>query len=287
MSNIVYLNGKYLPLEQATVNVEDRGFMFSDGVYEVVRYYNGHPISIREHLERLDFSLKSIQITLPADAPGFASICDELVRRNNRPDCSIYWQVTRGVAPRAHPFPKISTRPTMLAIAYAQPAFDPKLPVPCLKAITRPDIRWHHCAIKAVSLLPNVLDSQAAAQAGCHEAILIRDEIVTEGTSRSIFIVEGKTLWTYPLDGRVLDSITRRHVIALAKDAGYTIREDYYRKDRLLAATEVIAVGTNTEVAAILSIDGKTVGDGKPGSVTTHLFQLFRGWVAKECRIMA
>lgn len=287
MSNIVYLNGHYTPIEQAAVNVEDRGFMYSDGVYEVVRYYNGHPIALHEHLERLDFSLKSIGITLPADAPGFDAICRELVERNRRPDCSIYWQVTRGVALRKHPFPKPPVRPTMLAIAYPAPAFDFKLPIPRLNAITQPDVRWHHCAIKAVSLLPNVLAAQAAAQAGCQEAILVRDDIVTEGTSRSIFIVQGKTLWTYPLDGRVLDSITRRHVIALARQAGYTIHEEYYKKDRLMAAAEVLAVGTNTEVAAILAIDAKPVGSGRPGPVGEDLFRIFRNWVAEECRIVA
>jgi D-alanine transaminase len=285
MSNIVHLNGRYLPLEQATVNIEDRGFMFSDGVYEVVRCYAGRPIAMAEHLDRLRESLLAIQIQLPADAPGFDQITAELVRVNQRPDCSVYWQVTRGVATRKHPFPKSPVRPTTLAIAYEQPAYDPNLPVPRLKAITRPDVRWHHCAIKAVSLLPNVLDSQAAAVAGCDEAILIRDNIVTEGTSRSIFIHDGQALWTYPLDGRVLDSITRRHVIAQAQAAGHAVRQERYTRDKLDSAREVIAVGTNTEVAAVLSIDGKPVGDGKPGPVTEQLFQLYRQWIARECLI--
>src|SRR5262249_51104720 len=155
-------------------------------------------------------------------------------------------------------FPPKGTPPTVFAIAYPAPVLAEDAPTPVLRAITQPDIRWERCEIKAISLLPNVLASQAAADAGCDCAILVRDGIVTEATSRSIFIVEKGRLTTYPLNGRILDSITRRIVIELAEREGIAVRQERYTLDRLYSADEVLAVGSTTEVAAVTEVDGRT-----------------------------
>jgi D-alanine transaminase len=141
------------------------------------------------------------------------------------------------------------------------------------------------CHIKAVTLLANVLDTQAAVDEGAHEAVLIRDNVVTEGTARSIYLAEGKTLYTHPLDGRILDSITRRIFNRLAPEAGYTIREQYVPSEMLKTADEIIAVGTTTEVAGVTHLDGQPVGNGKPGPIASDMFKRFRQWVAKECQL--
>ena len=286
---IVYLDGRWLAREQATVSVEDRGFMFSDGIYEVVRYYFGKPLAMDLHLERMHFGLRELRIELPAQF-DMAAISDELVRRNQMPESAVYWQITRGVARRAFTFPPPGTRPTVFAIAYAAPELTADAPTPVLRAITQPDIRWARCEIKAISLLPNVLASQAAEDAGCQCAILVRDGIVTEATSRSIFIVEsagGGRLVTYPLDGRILDSITRRIVIELARREGIEVREEKYPLERLYAADEVIAVGSTTEVAGVVSVDARNIGDGVAGPVTDRLFQLYKRHVYEQCRTPA
>jgi D-alanine transaminase len=283
MSNIVYLNGKFLPKDQATVNVEDRGFLYADGVYEVVRYYGGKPLAMGAHVDRLRHSLGAVRIALPADFEKLPAISEELIRRNSAPEASMYWQVTRGVAPRKHAFPPASTPPTVLAMHYADKPLVRSGPPVSLKAIVRPDHRWWHCEIKAISLLANVLDAQAAVDAGCQEAILERDGVITEGTHRTVMIArQGKAL-TYPLDGRILDSITRRIAIDLARTVGLTIDEVRYNRAELDAADEVIALGSTTEVASIVEVDGKPVGNGKPGPIATRLLDLYRKHVIAEC----
>jgi D-alanine transaminase len=283
MSMIVYLNGRWLPIEKAMVSVEDRGFMFADGVYEVVRYYFGRPLAMKMHLDRLSRGLKALRISLPAGV-SMHQISDEVVRRNKAWESAVYWQVTRGAAKRAFTFPPAGIRPTVLAIAYPAPPLTESAPTPVLTAITQPDVRWHSCEIKAISLLPNVLASQAAADAGAQCTILVRDGIVTEATSRSIFIVEKGRLVTYPLDGRILDSITRRIVLKLADRVGIPISERMYKVDRLFRADEVIAVGSTTEVAAVTQVDRHRIASGRPGPITSMLFDLYKRYVFKHCR---
>lgn len=286
MSMIVYLNGQWLPKDQATVSVEDRGFMYADGVYEVVRFYNQQPIAIGEHMQRMNASMREIRIAYPAGEMPLDQVSRELLKRNNLADASVYWQVTRGAAPRKHKFPNPPVRPTVLAIAYPQHAYSADAPVTPLKAITRPETRWALCSIKAISLLANVLDTQAAVDDGCDEAILIRsDGIVTEASARGVIITEGRHLLTHPLDGRILDSITRRIVLDLARDAGYTVSEEYFHADRMRRADEIIAVGTTSEVASVIELDHVPVRSGKPGPIAIDLFDRFKKFVAQTCGI--
>lgn len=285
MSQSVYLNGHWLTKDQAAVSVEDRGFMFADGVYEVVRYYNGRPFAMDAHVERLQKSLKQVRLELPSDTQPLDSLSDDLMRRNDLTDGHAYWQVTRGAAPRKHPFPSGEAHPTVLMVAYPDPPMDPRSPVPTMRAVTHPDQRWSRCEIKSLMLLPNVLARQAAADVGCDEAILVRDGTISEGTARSICIVDKGRVRTHPLDGRILGSITRRVVLDQAREMGLTVEEDYFSLEQLLAADEVLAVGTTTQVASIVKVDGRAVGEETPGPVATCLSAAYRELVAHQCGV--
>ncbi len=286
MAEIVYFNGQWLDADEAHVSVRDRGFLFADGVYEVVRYYHGRPVAMAAHLERLRFSLNEIHLSMGDDLPPFDALSDEVMRRNGLTDASAYWQVTRGAAgKRAHAFPSPAVRPTVLVMAQPEaPLSDDDRPK-ALKAIALPDHRWSECAIKSISLLPNVLARQAAVDAGCDEAILLRGDIVTEGTARSILIAEAGRLATHPLDGSILGSITRQIAIDLAEQQGIDVIEEPFSFDRLRQADEIITVGTTTEVAGIVNVDGQPIADAAPGELTRRLCAAYRARVRSECGI--
>ncbi len=282
-ATIVYLNGRWLEKSDAMVPVEDRGFMFADGVYEVVRYYQGRPLAMGEHLERLCYSLDRLRIDRPGDLTDLPAISDQLIQRNGLTDASVYWQVTRGVARRAHPFPCPAVRPTVLAMAYAEKPIDLAGPPVALRAISHPDIRWPLCSIKSISLLGNVLARQAAVDHDAHEAVMLNGQIVTEGTARTIVGVYDGKLRTHPLDGRILGSITRQIVLDSARAAGIPVNENYFDLKTLFASDEVLAVGTTTEVASITQLDGRCIGDGKPGPMAKRLLKMYRQSVREQC----
>jgi D-alanine transaminase len=265
------------------VPVEDRGFMFADGVYEVVRYYNGRALAMDEHIQRLRYSLDRLRIDHPAELADLPGISDQLLDRNRLTDASVYWQVTRGVARRAHPFPRPAVRPTVLAMAYAEKPIDLTRPPVAMRAISHPDIRWPLCSIKSVSLLGNVLARQAAADHDAHEAVMLNGRIVTEGTARTIVAVYDGKLRTHPLDGRILGSITRQIVLDSARAAGIAVNENYFDLKTLFGSDEVLAVGTTTEVASIIELDGRQIGDGKPGPMADRLLEMYRRHVREQC----
>ena len=278
-----YLDGKFLPRAEARIPVEDRGFLFADGVYEVVRYYGGRPFTLPEHVERMKKSLQAVRIRLDWGAHDLARISAELMQRNGLADAHVYWQVTRGVAPRKHLFPDPPVPPTVLALTYPEPPLDIAGRVRSMRAITRPDQRWKRCSIKSINLLPNLLDSQAAHEAGADTAILMRNGIATECPSRSLFLVERGVLVTHPLDGSILDSITRRVVIQLAQAERLAVREERPSSKRLFGAQEVFVVGTTTEIAAVTEIDKRRIGLGTPGELTRRLQRALVARVYREC----
>jgi len=280
---ITYLGGVYLPRSQARVSVEDRGFMFGDGVYEVVRYYRGRPFGMQAHVERMKKSLAATRIRLDWGVHDLEAISAELVARNGLPDAQVYWQVTRGVAPRRHLFPDPAVAPTVLALCYPEPPLDIAGRVHTMRAITRPDQRWKRCSIKSLNLLPNLLESQAAHEAGADTAILVRNGVATECPSRSLFLVERGVLITHPIDGSILDSITRRVLIQIAEADRLAVREERPSTKRLFAAQEVLVVGTTTEIAAVTSIDGRRVGLGEPGEFARRLQRGYVARVYREC----
>lgn len=271
----LYLNGEFLPIEQGRVSIEDRGFQFADGVYEVIRVYNGRPFALREHLDRLQRSLQGLQIPLPEPIPRLEQVCSTLC--SDLQDATIYLQVTRGVAPRAHAFPK-ELRPTF--VAYARELI-PYPPDRTFTLLTIPDDRWGRCHLKTIALLPNVLGKQKAAQAGCDEGLFVREDgTVTEGTSSNAFMVKAGRIHTHPADNRILNGITREKVLKLARELGFPVVEQPFPLRDALTADEFFITSTTSEVMPVTAIDGKTF---PPGPVTLKLKAAFQAMVQKEC----
>ncbi len=280
--SVVFLNGRFLPRTAASLDIEERAAMFADGVYEVVRYYGSKPLAMREHAERLQRSMTEIAIEPTSDTQRIEDLSNELVRRNRLTEAKLYWQVSRGAAPRDHAYPK-STQPTVLLIASSAEPIDPAAPPRVIKTILANDERWHRCDIKSVMLLPNVLARNRAIQAGCYEAILHRGDRVTEGTCASLFIARGGEFWTHPADHWILGGITRSIILKLLKKHNLTCRERTYSVNELLTADEVFMCGSTTHVAAVSQIDSTVIGNGSAGPLTTRIHQLFMNHIVESC----
>ena len=277
MSRIAYVNGRYVPHAQAAVHVEDRGYQFADGVYEVCAIVAGRMIDEDAHLDRLDRSLSELRIPAPMGRAALKAVMREVVRRNRLADGLVYMQVTRGVARRDHPFPK-GVKPALVITAKAlSPA---KLDAGAEAGVgvrTMADIRWGRCDIKTVGLLPNVLAKQAAREAGAYEAWLVDSEgNVTEGSSTNAWIVDGDgTLVTRPLANDILAGVTRRTLIATAKAAGIPVVERAFTVEEAKRAREAFITSATAYVTPVVRIDDCVVGNGKPGSVALRLRALY------------
>jgi D-alanine transaminase len=272
LSLTVYLNGQFLPYEQASIPVEDRSFLFADGVYEVVRVFGGRPFCMEQHLKRLARSCREIRLPEP-DLAEIERVSKELLATNKLSEATIYMQISRGAySPRAHAFP--AGEPKLNVLLIARPAsVNTKGHDNGVKAITTPDQRWARCDIKSVALLPNILAKQKAAEAGAYEAILVKDGFAIEGSSSNFFAVIDGEIWTYPLSNYILGGITRDVVLKLARELRYTVREEGISLDALSRASEAWVTSTTSEVMAIVEIDGKAVGTGRPGPVATALLK--------------
>ncbi len=281
MSRIAYVNGRYVPQRHASVNVEDRGYQFADGVYEVVQLYAGRFVDERLHLDRLDRSLGEIRIRPPMSRAALQQVLREVVRRNRVPEGMLYMQVTRGVARREHAFPTRPVPPSLVVTIRRAPPFpvDPTLWAGA--AITHPDLRWARCDIKSTALLPNVLAKQAAREAGAYEAILIgADGMVTEGGSTNVWIVdEAGVLRTRQLGHAILPGCTRAALIGLMRETGVPFEEGAFSEQALRRAREVFLTSASSFVKPILRVDNAVVGDGTPGPVTRRLFEVFAIYV--------
>jgi len=275
LSLTVYLNGQFIPYEQATVPVEDRAFLLADGIYEVTRVYAGRPFELDAHLRRLARSARELRMPEPDLAEiGRASL--ELLRINNLSDATIYMQVSRGAyTPRTHAFPSGPITPNVLVIARSFTA-NAKLWETGITAVTVPDQRWARCDIKSVSLLPNVLAKQTANEAGAQEAIFVRDGYAIEGSSSNFFAVLDGEIRTYPACNYILGGITRDVALSVARKLGYTVREEGIPVDSLGRCTEMWVTSTTQEVMPIVNLDGQTVGDGLPGPVSRALHAAMR-----------
>ena len=271
MSRIAYVNGRYQPHRGASVHIEDRGYQFADGVYEVIAVFRGRLIDEEGHLVRLDRSLRELDIMWPVEPSVLPVLMREVVRRNRIENGIVYVQVTRGVARRDHAFPP-GVRPALVITARSQSLVHPAARTG-VGVVTLPDIRWQRCDIKSVSLLPNVLPKQQAREMGTYEAWQVdEDGFVTEGSSTNAWIVtkDGEIV-TRDASESILNGITRLAVIRLAKDAQMKIIERPFTVEEAMEASEAFLTSTTSFVLPIVSIDGEPVGDGKPGLVATRL----------------
>ena len=277
MSRIAYVNGRYVPHAHASVHVEDRGYQFADGVYEVVHLYRCRFIDRDLHLDRLDRSLNELRITAPIGRAAMLTVLREVVARNRLTDGMIYCQVTRGVARRDHAFPRAGTRPALVVTARRTQPFPTHPERWTATAITLPDQRWARCDIKSVALLPNVLARQAAREQGATEAILFdRDGMVTEGASTSVWVVDAAgVLRTRPLGHAILPGCTRAALLAELAAEGVAVAERAFSLTELREAREVFITAATTFVKPVLALDGQPVGDGTIGPVARRLFGLF------------
>jgi D-alanine transaminase len=276
MANLaqVYLNGKFLPPDQARVSVFDRGFIFGDGVYEVIPVFGGRLFRLPHHLSRLDASLGAIRLCNPHTQQEWNDIFTRLLAAGSG-DQSIYLQITRGVAPRDHAFPPNIT-PTVFA--YAQPLkySPPEQLAQGVTAVTAADIRWQRCDIKAIALLANALLRQEAIDQGAVEAILVRDGLVTEGAASNIFVVKNGRLVTPPKGPFILPGITRDLVVEIARAKGIPCDELPVKIETLTSADEVWLTSSTKEILPITRIDGRPVGNGKPGPMHAKMFALYK-----------
>lgn len=277
----VYLNGKIVPRGEAAIDVEDRGMLFADGVYEVLSYYRGKPLGLREHTERLRRSLAAVLMPVPAELDQLGAITDELLKRTNLRDAKAYWQITRGTAPRDHTFPAKPT-PTVLVIVYPTVHPDPALPPRAIACITHEDQRWTQCWIKSLMLLPNVMAKNVALGKGAQEAILVRDGRVTEGTSTNVFMVKNGELYTHPANQWILGGVTRNIIIEEARAAGIKVNETALPAAGLAAyVDELLISGTTTHISAVTSLDQQRIGSGSVGPVTQRLHECLMARIAK------
>jgi D-alanine transaminase len=276
----VYLNGKFLPLAQAQVSVLDRGFLFGDGVYEVIPVYGRHFFRLELHLQRLEHSLRAIRLENPRSLDQWRCLLQELVAVNDGQDQALYLQVTRGPATRDHAFPE-RIEPTVFAMS------NPLNPLPAdirtrgIAAITREDIRWKYCHIKAITLLANTLLRQDALEAGAQEALLLRDEQVTEGAASNIFIVHGGGLITPPQSAALLSGITRDLVLELAQKGRIPCREEVISARDLIQAEEIWVTSSTREIVPVTCLDGKAVGTGRPGPLWREMDKWYQAYKAE------
>ncbi len=272
---VVYLDGSFVPQREAAVSPLDRGFMFADGVYEVIRSYRGSLFEEAAHIERLHRSLREIRIDKGA-ANGLEEIFPELLDRSGLAgsEALIYVQITRGAAPRTHQFPAVKAAPTVYA--HAVP-FDPPLEQRDrgIPVILVPDTRWSRCDIKSISLLPNILARQMAEDAGAGEAVFVRDGVVTEGATSTFCAVLSGTVVTHPESNVVLPGITKRIVFDLCSRTGIPVAERPFREEELPRAAEMMLLSTTREIMPVISVDGMDVGGGTPGSLTRKLQAAF------------
>ena len=288
MSQTVYLNGEFLPIEQAYIPVLDRGFIFGDGVYEVIPVYSGYPFRLQEHLKRLDQSLAAIQLANPHDTETWVELIRKLLVPNmacsaEYRDISLYLQVTRGPAPRDHAFPK-DVIPTVFMMCSPLVTPSAALREQGVAAISANDYRWDRCDIKATSLLPNVLLRQMAVEAGAIETVLFRDGILTEGAVSNIFAVEGGVILAPPKDQHMLPGITYDLILELAQANKIPLEIGYFEEERIRAADELWTTSSAREILPITTLDGKLIGEGRPGPLFKRMYEIYQDYKLQVMR---
>lgn len=283
MSQTVYLNGSFLPIEDAHVPVLDRGFIFGDGVYELVPVYSRRPFRLDQHLARLQHSLDGIRLANPHSPDEWRDIITRLVAANAPDDQSVYLHITRGVAPRDHAFPK-GGAPTVFAMSSPLTTPPAEQITHGVAVISATDNRWLRCDIKAISLLPNVLLRQLAVDAGCVETIMLRDAYLTEGSASNIFVVSDGVLLAPPKSHLMLPGITYDVVLELAAANAIPFQVREIHETELRAADEIWITSSTREVLAATVLDGKPVGTGRPGALFRRMYALYQDYKTRVMR---
>jgi D-alanine transaminase len=272
-----YLNGEYLALEDARISVLDRGFLFGDGVYEVIPVYRGVLFRLEAHLARLERSLSAIRIDNPYPREQWRRLLDGLVARGQGEPLAVYLQITRGVARRDHAFPG-DAAPTVFAMVNPMTPPSETVLTRGVDAVLREDLRWQRCDIKAIALLANVLMRQSAVDEDATEALLIRDGYLTEGAASNVLIVDRGVIVTPPDGPLLLPGVTRDLVLEIAREAGLDAREEPISESRLRAADEIWLTSSTKEIIAVTRLDGDAVGDGSPGPLWRRVHALFQDY---------
>jgi D-alanine transaminase len=272
---IVYFNGKFLPKEEVKISPDDRGFLLADGVYEVVRWYEGFFYDMESHVMRLKRSLRELRINW-SGTDNFPSVAAELIKINkleNGP-AMVYLQITRGAAKRTHAFPSPEVEPTVYAYAWN---FRPDRASrdKGIKVMLKEDIRWSRCDIKSISLLANTISFQEAHENGSKECIFVRNGLITEGSRSNIFFVIDGTLFTHPESNHILSGVTRKNILRIAQDLGIRIREEALLENRIRFIQEAFISNTSSEVTPVTDLGGNTLGEGQPGPVTQRIGEKF------------
>lgn len=280
MSRIVYVNGEYLPEEDARISIFDRGFIFADGIYEVSAVLGGKLVDCEAHLARLARSCGEISLALPWSTAELVAIHEELIARNKVEEGGVYLQVTRGAADRDFAFPK-DIKPTLVMFTQARNLSDAPAAKTGIKVVTCPDIRWARRDIKSVALLAQVLAKQFAAESGAAETWMLEDDVVTEGASSTAWIVKGKTLISRPLSNKVLPGITRKALLAFLTETGFTFEERAFTLSEVLDAEEAFITSANSFVMPVVQIDGHTIHNGAPGPSALRLREIYLDFARK------
>ena len=280
---MIFLNGRFMPVEEAMVPVLDRGFIFGDGVYELVPVYSRVPFRIDQHLARLDRSLAEVRIRNPYSRERWREVITQLIAQQPFEDQGVYFQVTRGVAKRDHAFPK-GVEPTVFIMS--NPLVNPPADQVArgARAVTAVDYRWLRCDIKSISLIGNCLLRQLSADAGAAETILLRDGKLTEASASNVFIVQGGVIRTPAKSNLILPGITYDVVVELAQGAGLPLEFSEVTEAQLRGADEVWVTSSSKEVLAIVELDVRPVGDGKPGPVFMRMYQLYQDFKQRVMR---
>jgi len=280
---MIYLNGKFMPIEDAKISVLDRGFIFGDGVYEVIPTYSRRPFRLAEHLARLQSSLDAIRLANPHDGATWSELVGKIIAGNPWEDQNVYLQVTRGVAKRDHAFPK-GLKPTVFLMASELVTPSADLMKSGAKAIVLPDFRWLRCDIKSTSLLGNCLLRTLAADEGCAEAILVRDGELTEASASNVFVVKNGTVLAPPKSHLILPGITYDVVLEIVRGNAVPHEVRPVKEDELRSADEIWVTSSSREVLPITTLDGKPVGSGKPGPVCARVYALYQQYKAQVMR---
>ncbi|MFS0837673.1 D-amino-acid transaminase [Paenibacillus sp. 1P03SA] len=279
---MMLFGNQLVPDEEVRISPLDRGYYFGDGVYEVFRIYEGRLFEVQGHMERFSRSMSEVRIGLPYPLEELEKLLDRLVKAAGIPEGVAYVQITRGPAPRSHPFPGAAEP---VVTGWCSPFYRPLKDLESgISAIVREDIRWHRCDIKSLNLLPNVLLKQEALDSGAGEVIFNRGGIITEASASNVMIVKDGAVKTHPADHHILRGVTRTLVLRLAEELGIAVREEAFTAEELAAAEEVFITSTGSEVMPVVLLDGSPIGDGRPGPVTRRLQQAFEATIPAGSR---